>query len=186
MKVPRRVTAIDRLEKAGRRSPAIVPTPLAGGTPSSNQGTIFAPDNYTAGIGSNAPGEKSVCYAPIKIPDPVPLTGLSYEVGGTKNGKVIVALLSPAGALLAKSAAAEQASAEFFQRLAFESPLELSAPGVYWGALVMETATGTFQGAYQMSPWKKETLGSFAMPGSFSPPTGLNNTGAKCPFLATY
>lgn len=41
-------------------------------------------------------------------------------------------------------------------------------------------------GAFQMSPWTKATQGEFITPTEFAVPTGLNNSGAKCPVVGIY
>jgi hypothetical protein len=149
------------------------------------QGTVFAPGNYTTGLNNVVPGAKAMFWVPVKIPQTVTLTGVSYEVGTTSNGKVIGALYNSKGERLAKSTGTAQSSAEFFQRLAFEATVEVT-PGVYWIGLILESGTGTFSGGYQMSPWLKATQAEFTTPATFAPPTELNNTGARCPFVATF
>jgi len=150
------------------------------------QGTEFMPIGFTAEFASSAPGAKSAQRVKVKIPHACTLTGIAYQVGSTSNGKVIVALYNAAGTTrLAKSASATQATALNFQRVAFESSVEVEA-GTYILELIVESATGTYYGAWNITPWTRATLGSFAAPETVTPPTELNNTGNKAPFLATY
>lgn len=150
-----------------------------------NLGSIVPVVNYTAGILSTAPGAKAMCFLPVKISQKITLTGITYEVGTVSSGKVIGAIYNSSGTRLQESESATQLTAEFFQRLPFKATLE-TAPGIYWLGLLAEGAATTFEGAFQMSPWSKATQGEFVTPASFTPPTELNNTGAKAPYLATY
>ncbi len=158
---------------------------LAANLGSLGLGSRHAVEGFVQSHASNVPGAKSIAYLPVKIPHACTLTGVVYEVGGTKNGKVIASLFNNAGERLRKSASVEQSEKEFFQRVAFETTIEVE-PGIYWIAITMESATGTYYAGFSWGPWKKETLGTFEAPASFVVPTEVNNTGARAPVVATY
>jgi hypothetical protein len=146
--------------------------------------------HYIKGVvgpeGSTQPGAKVMRWAPVYIPQPCKLTGIVYEVGEVSNGKVIVALYNSAGERKAVSTATAQSAAGQVQRVPFEAQFEVPEAGVYYVALLMESATGTFRGVKSLDPWKEAAEAAVAAPAAVAVPAEINNSGNKLPMMGTY
>lgn len=166
-------------------------TPLVGNRQGLDDriGSRYAVEGYTAAPSSLAPGAKKAYRLPVKILAPCEVSGLVYEVGSVKNGKVIAALYwEEEGEVkrLGVSAAVEQATAEFFQRVPFEAKALITRASVFWAYLLFESATATCIAAVNSQPWLSANEAEFKAPATIALPSELNNTGAKVPLIYTY
>jgi len=157
----------------------------AGKVGSLNLGSRFSADGWGSGSGSFVPGAKAEIWVPIKIQHACTITGLTYQVGATANGKVIAALHNAAGERKAVSAEVAQGTVEQPQKVPFEAALVVTEPGLYWACIVFESATGTCMGAFNLNPIKKETQAEFKAAAALVAPTDPVG-GVKSPYLLTY
>lgn len=97
---------------------------------------------------STTPVAGTIYWASLFLPRKMTATGLGYLIGGTGGtDKVIGALYSSAGVLLANSAIAGTTvgTNDTLQDLAFTTAYAVTAPGLYYVAIQMNGTTARFR-----------------------------------------
>lgn len=150
-------------------------------TPPTND-TVFGV--YGPGPFQGATGATNTMYiSSIQVPQALTLTGITTYTAGTSSGNLIVMLYNSAGTLVASSAStAQSGSTGNAQQIAFSSTYAAAA-GRYFIGVIASSATSTSQYVSSLAYSKVQFPGSFAAPGTITPPT---TTGAQVWQMATY
>ncbi len=113
-------------------------------------------------------------YSAIVIGNPAVLTGMQALVGSTGGTDTwVFELHSPAGILLAASAATTAGTAAQWQRLAFTATYNLTVPGTYWGVVQSNGNTAKLATLNSdVNPtFTGSATGTQGTPASITPPT---------------
>lgn len=123
--------------------------------------------------------------ATIQVNVPTTLTGIALYVGGTAAGNVIASLWDSTGAKLKESVSTVHDSSRQFgvQFVPFPSSY-VAAPGTYVIGMIYSNATATFSRVSALGGGAQVSPGSFANPGSITPPAGT--AWAQVPDMGTY
>ena len=132
--------------------------------------------------------------AQVQVPAPVLVDAVSYVVGATASGNVIVSLLRAVsltadtpvgGTVVAESASTAQGGANDYQMVAFAGPALLAPGYAYYVALQGSSATGTYMrlNNQRQAP---ALAGYFDVAAGFGPvtiPASWTDTGSGIPGL---
>jgi hypothetical protein len=122
----------------------------------------------------------NLAYAQVQVLNPSTLTGIGYWVGGTSAGNVRCALYDSAGNRVAnRTSNLAQAAINTFQKVAFDSTY-VAAPGIYFAAVIFNTATATLVAGKGLSPAGGAIQGGFTTPSTITVPTAPGATDILC------
>lgn len=123
-------------------------------------------------------------YVSISVPERAVLTGLQVMNGGTITGNLLVGFFDALGNRVALSASAARAGSVGQPQLCpFTAPYT-AQPGEYLAGVMPSNGSSTFYSAAALTRASAAALGSFAIPGSITPPSATNR--ATVPVMATY
>jgi hypothetical protein len=135
----------------------------------------------------------SQIFVAIPILAPTTITGIRYRKGsGTTAANVRVAMYDVAGARIANRGTdfAQGTTANVTRSVAFDAPVQINEPGIYWASIIGGATAADFMGWAATNEYLGQafaaTQGGIATAGSITPPAETTEPATVVPLLVTY